>query len=205
MAGKTPAEKKARAAAALYWVAMAKFTLVDSDFEDYMKLDLPRKLNFNPRYPRKMKRAQKKFAAWAENKAKGLAKLRDRYTKVILLKQAHWAIAATARIGMLFHNFARQLYDAPIPSHLKTDMEKNAYRDALQKYADPLQLKAKQGYVLCLNTAKKYNWFNEWSRLCEKEINELEPEKFPLTMELRAQPGYVSTALTSGAVVTQVK
>lgn len=205
MAGKTPAEKKARAAAALYWVAMAKFSLVDVEFEEYMKLDLPRKLNFNPRYPRKMKAAQKKFASWAENKAKSLEKLRERYSQVILLKQAHWAIAATARIGMLFHNFARQLYDAPVPSHLSTDMEKNAYRDELQKYADPLQARAMNGYVLCLNTAKRYNWFNEWSRLCEKEINELAPEKFPLTMELRAQPGYVSTALTSGAVVTKVQ
>jgi tetratricopeptide (TPR) repeat protein len=204
MAGKTPAEKKARTQAALYWVAMSRFMLIDMQFEDYMKLDLPRKLNFNPRYPRKMKRAQKKFAAWAENKAKGLSRLRKRYEQVIVLKQAHWAIAATARIGMLFHNFARQLFDAPIPSHLRTDMEKNAYRDELQKYADPLLMKAKQGYFLCLKTAKQYNWFNEWSRLCEKEINDLEPEKFPLTMELRAQPGYVSTALSPGAVVTKV-
>jgi tetratricopeptide (TPR) repeat protein len=205
MAGKTPAEKKARTLAALYWVAMSRFMLIDMQFEDYMKLDLPRKLNFNPRYPRKMKRAQKKFSKWAENKAKGLAKLRAKYENVIKLKQAHWAIAATARIGMLFHNFARQLFDAPIPSHLRTDMEKNAYRDELQKYADPLLMKAKQGYFLCLKTAKQYNWFNEWSRLCEKEINDLEPEKFPLTMEQRAQAGYVSTRLTPGAVVTEVK
>jgi hypothetical protein len=66
-------------------------------------------------------------------------------------------------------------------------------------------MKAKQGYFLCLKTAKQYNWFNEWSRLCEKEINDLEPEKFPLTMEQRAQAGYVSTRLTPGAVVTEVK
>jgi hypothetical protein len=203
--GKTPEEKKRRAVAALYWVGMAKFMLADIQFEAYMKLDLPRKLNFNPRYPSKMKRSQKKFSAWAKKKAIGLGKLRKLYEGVMKLKQAHWAIAAVARIGMLFHNFARQLYDAPIPPHLKSDEEKDAYRDELQKYADPLELKAKIGYSLCLRTAKKYNWFNEWSRLCEKELNDLDATRFPLTMELRAQPGYVSTATTAGAVVAKVQ
>lgn len=205
MAGKTPEEREARTAAALYWVAMSQFMLVDADFEEYMKLDMPSNLNFDPRNMRRMQADQKRFGKWAESKAKSLESLRERYMQVILLRQAHWAIAATARIGMLFHNFARQLYDAPVPSHLRTEEEQHAYRDELQKYADPLQARAMDGYVLCLNTAKKYNWFNEWSHMCEREINELAPEQFPLTMELRAQPGYVSTELTPGAVVTQVQ
>ncbi len=205
MGGKTPEEKKKRAVAALYWVAMARFMMADMKFEEYMKLNIPKGLNFDPRNPRRMKRSQKKFAAWAKSKSESLLKLRKEYEEVIKLKQAHWAIAATARIGMLYHNFARQLYDAPIPSFLKTEEEKDAYRDALQNFADPLEAKAKQGYILCLKTAKRYNWFNEWSRLCEREINELEPDRFPLTMELRAQPGYVSTTLSPGGVVATLR
>ena len=205
MKGKTPAEKQKKAMAALYWVAMSRFMLADMKFEAYMKLDIPRNLNFDPRHPSVAKRSVKKFAGWAKKKAQGLSKLRANYEQVIKLKQAHWAIAATARIGMLFHNFARQLYDAAIPSYLHSDEEKDAYRDELQKYGDPLEVKAKQGYILCLATAKKYNWFNEWSRLCEREINDLEPEKYPLTMELRAQPGYVSTDLSQGAVITTLR
>ncbi len=205
MPGKTPAEKARRAEAALYWVAMSRFMLADMKFEEYMKLDIPRSLNFDPRRPSVMKRSQKKFAAWGKNKAKGLLRLRGDYEEVIKMKQAHWAIAATARIGMLYHNFARQLYDAPIPTFLRSEEEKDAYRDELQKYADPLEAKAKQGYTLCLATAKKYNWFNEWSRLCEREINELEPERYPLASELRAEPGYVSTRLSPGAVITNLR
>ena len=34
---------------------------------------------------------------------------------VIQFKQAHWVIAAAARIGQLFQDFSGQLYTAPVP------------------------------------------------------------------------------------------
>ena len=37
--------------------------------------------------------------------------------------------------------------------------------------------------------------FNEWSQLCEAELNQIKPVEYPLASEIRAQPGYVSRSI----------
>lgn len=47
-------------------------------------------------------------------------------------------------------------------------------------------------YRACLKVSGKLRWFNTWSRVCEREINRLEPDRYPLALERRARPGYVA-------------
>ena len=108
---------------------------------------------------------------------------------------AHWSIAAVARAGMIFHNFAELMLSAPVPKFLKGFAARDAYKAQMERVANPLLAKAQGGYKICLALSKKLRWFNEWSRLCEREINRLEPDQYPLASERRAKPGYLSTTI----------
>jgi len=54
------------------------------------------------------------------------------------------------------------------------------------------------GYDLCLKAATKESWYNEWSTMCEVELNQMKPAEYPLAAEMKPEPGYVSTPITPG-------
>ncbi len=58
--------------------------------------------------------------------------------------------------------------------------------------AEPLENKAVEGLSTCLNKSTELSWFNDWSELCEGELNQLKPNEYPLASEIRAQPGYAA-------------
>ena len=47
----------------------------------------------------------------------------------------------------------------------------------------PIEAKAIQGYEICLKAATKESWFNEWSNMCEVEMNQMQPSEYPLAVE----------------------
>jgi hypothetical protein len=49
------------------------------------------------------------------------------------------------------------------------------------------------GFEYCLTRATAVRWFNEWSTLCETELNRLDPGRFPIASEIRSQPSYSRT------------
>ena len=112
--------------------------------------------------------------------------------------------AAAARIGQVFQDFSGQLYTAPIPkppaapAGTKEDefaqMFYDAYCDAMTDQAEPLETKAIEGLSICLGKSTELSWFNEWSSLCEGELNQIKPNEYPLAAEIRAQPGYSSVS-----------
>jgi hypothetical protein len=179
--------------------------MAEFKFEDYMQLKIPKKLDFNPRYPSRAQRSMKRFGAWLKKKLTAGGKMIKSYmdvvTKVRVMMQGkrrgdpHWSIAAVARTGMVFHNFAEMMLSAPIPKFLRGFAAKDAYKAQMEKFANPLLSKAQVRYKICLKLSNDLRWFNEWSRLCELEINRLEPDKYPLASELRAKPGYLSTTI----------
>ena len=126
--------------------------------------------------------------------------VRKRYEAVILTKQAHFAIAASARVGQAFQAFARQLQTTPIPPAPRppaglaakkwAQMFEDAYCSAFDEQIIALEDKATQALGRCLDKSVDLSWFNEWSSLCEAELNALRPREYPLAAELRAQPGF---------------
>jgi hypothetical protein len=69
----------------------------------------------------------------------------------------------------------------------------DAYCDQMTDTAEPLETKAIEGLGTCLNKSSELSWFNEWSQLCEGELNQIKPSEYPLAAEIRAEPGYSST------------
>ncbi|MFZ5785848.1 MAG: hypothetical protein ACOY3Y_05350, partial [Acidobacteriota bacterium] len=94
-------------------------------------------------------------------------------------------------LGDMFRSFMQSLYDAPIDPSISGDQELvDIYRDALDEKARPFREQAVEAFQHCLGVATKNRWFNEWSRSCESSLNKLDPRAYPISDELRAQPGY---------------
>ena len=208
-------------------VAGAAFYKAEQVYEQFLKVKFPQGLDFQQptqfdskrvaeAKKKKLEDSNKKFMVYLTEKSKLAEKLagpsadkKGMYDFVLDYKVAHWTIAASARIGQVFADFVNQLYTAEIPKDLKEQDEwgnrpREIFCDALVDKAEPIESKAVVGYDLCLKAATKESWFNEWSTMCEVELNQLKPSEYPLAAEAKPEPGYVSTPITPSAVVPEL-
>lgn len=209
--GKNEQERNERTISMNYYASAARFRQGDVEYEKFLKLAIPDKLDFTPPQPdqspakqkaakKKMEESQKKFLAWFQNKGKQIDAAQKVYQSVIQMKQAHWVIAAAARIGQLYQDFSGQLYTAQVPKagpapagYPQDEFEMyfhDAYCDAMVDKAEPLETKAIGALSVCLNKSTDLSFYDEWSRLCEAELNQLKPVEYPIASEIRAEPGY---------------
>jgi len=189
-----------RIAVMTYHAAMARIAEGDQMYEELLTMKVPTGLVFDPKRKKENDASIKKFKGWIEQKSKKLLEAQKVYQSVILMKNAHWVIAAAARIGQLFQDFANGLYTAEVPTPpapppgLERDewgqLFRDAYCDQMTDQAEPLDKKAEDGLSVCLTKSTELNWFNEWSKLCELELNQIKPGEYPLASEIRAEPGY---------------
>ncbi len=225
--GASPAEQQQRIALATYAAAGAVFYEGEAGYEEFLKVKFPEGLDFQKpttydskakaaAKKKKLEESTKKFKKYLDDKEKLAFKLagpsadkKGVYDRVLEYKAAHWTIAASARIGEVYANFVDQLYTAEIPKDLKEQDEwgnrpREIFCDALVDKAEPIETKAVQGYELCLKAATEKSWFNEWSRMCEVELNQMQPSEYPLASEARPEAGYVSTLMTPAAVTVEL-
>ena len=219
-------DKVVRGELMMYAVAEAKMMQGDEQYEKLLALKVPGNLDFTPVDPYSAKAKQekdkkrladstKRFTDWLTGKGKQIDTTQKLYQAVILYKQAHWAIAAAARIGQVFQDFSGQLFTAPIPKAPPPpqgidadEFNQNfvdAYCDAMTDKAEPLETKAIEGLRTCLDKSKDLSWFNEWSKLCEEELNQIKPAEYPLASEIRAQPGYFDKRPDSAPLISEIK
>ena len=81
----------------------------------------------------------------------------------------------------------------------------DTYCTDLEKIAIPLENKAVQGLKACTRKATELPWYNEWSRLCERELNQLKPGSSFMASEIRARPGYLALRPTRSRLITRVR
>jgi tetratricopeptide (TPR) repeat protein len=222
-----PGEAAARDVFMRFAVAGAAFYQAEQVYEQFLKVKFPQGLDFQqptqfdkPKVAeakkKKFEDSSKKFMVYLTDKTKLAERLagpsadkKGMYDFVLEYKVAHWTIAASARIGQVFADFVNQLYTAEIPKDLKEQDEwgnrpREIFCDALVDKAEPIESKAVVGYDLCLKAATKESWFNEWSTMCEVELNQIKPSEYPLAAEAKPEPGYVSTPITPAAVVSEL-
>jgi len=222
-----PDEAAARDVFMRFAVAGAAFYQADQVYEQFLKSKFPQGLDFQQPSPydskkvaetkkKKFDDSQKKFLVYLTEKTKLAERLagpsadkKGMYDFVLDYHVAHWTIAASARIGQVFADFVNQLYTAEIPKDLKEQDEwgnrpREIFCDALVDKAEPIESKAVTGYELCLKAATKESWFNEWSTMCEVELNQMQPSEYPLAAEAKPEPGYVSTPITPGALISEL-
>ena len=165
----TGKDVEARAGLASYAVAASAFHLAETEYEAFLRIKFPDGLDFQQpsqydnkkKAEAKKKKAEesvKKFTTYLDAKSKALGRARDQYLEVFKMKQAQWAIASSARIGQLYADFVGQLYTAEIPKDLKVQDEwgnrpQEIFCDALVDKAEPIELKAVEGFDTCLKAA----------------------------------------------------
>jgi TolA-binding protein len=213
----TGKDVEARAGSAQYAVAGAAFYLAETQYENFLRIKFPEGLDFQQpsqydnkkKAEAKKKKAEesvKKFGSYLDEKSKALGKASVMYLEVFAMKQAQWTIASSARVGQLYSDFVGQLYTAEIPKDLKEQDEwgnrpREIFCDALVDKAEPIESKAVEGFEKCLKAATDYSWYNEWSRLCERELNQMKPSDYPLSSEMKPEAGYVSTIMSPTPVI----
>jgi hypothetical protein len=190
---------------ASYAAAGAAFYLAEKEYENLLRLRFPENLDLS----RQNSESQRRLAAFLAEKTRLLEIARAQYLEVFRMRQAHWTIAAAARIAQLHQDFAAQLYTAEIPRNLPEvdrwgNRPRDLYCDALEDQADRVEAKAVDGFKTCLAAATQQGWFNEWSRLCERELNQLEPIQFPLSSEAKPEAGYLPISLSAVPVITSL-
>ena len=191
-------------------VAMAQVYQADVDYEEYLTVEMPGDLNFHvdeykkdsglPKWEKEYKEQVKKrddsvkrFQTFMDKKLGLGQKLITAYDGVVAQKQSpYWMLAAAARSAMVSQNFADQLYRAEVPKNFKTEEEYFAYCDALSDKAVPIEQAALEKFTYCLDRSTTFQFFNEFSRLCEAELQQRDPDKYPSTEELFGTSEYTA-------------
>ena len=205
------AKDPTRGAVAIYWYAASKFYLAEELYEDFLSVKFPEKLDFNPRNARKMKESKKRFLKFLSEKSKKGDKANGAYKDVREIKGggAAWAIAAAARIGQISQNVADPLFTAEMPKQVRTgpyaEDSWDAYCDALTEQAAPLEERSVAGFTFCLNVSTQLNWFNKWSKLCERELGQIRPQDFPTASEVHADPDEVRPITDTQSLVSTLQ
>jgi len=205
-------EQAARKERAIESYAAAKFYLVEPTYEKFLSVQFPPKLDFGNGDPndkaqvKKRDAAKKIFGEWLTTKGKLMKDMTRNqedsakegkpvgaYRKIIDIRGggADWAIAAAARIGQVAQNFSDALFTATIPEIVRTgeyaEDKVDAYCDELTTQADPLETLSVGAYGFCLQVSTDNNWFNSWSKLCERELGQIRPQDYPTAAEIHEE------------------
>jgi tetratricopeptide (TPR) repeat protein len=130
----------------------------------------------------------------------------QQFQQVIAMHVPNWEIAAAARLADMFYQFARIIRQAPMPPDWQRQGEpyetlRAEYGAMIDERTQPLVDLAKRGYQACITRATSVRWFNEWSQLCERNLNEIDRVNFPLTEEIRTQPNLLFSRASNARVV----
>ena len=199
-----------RKAAAIYWMAASRFYMVGERYEKFLALKFPTKLSFSPTNAKKKADSEKRFKKWIEDKAKLAKEINNEYGEIknITGGGAAWAVAAAARSGQVSQNFSDGLFTAEIPKEVRTgpyaEDGVDAYCDTLTTAAAPLENQSLAAFGFCLELSTQLNWFNDWSRLCEKELGQIRPADYPTATEFHGLPNGASAITDTQALITKI-
>lgn len=148
---------------------------------------------------------QKTLAPWVQKKQKAIADIDQEYQKVTDLQPVpppRWVIAAASRAGMMWGNFVDDFRKAPYPKQwdskgfvpgtgdtLSWNEVKATYLEHLDEQSEPIKRdKAKPALKRCLDDSVKYQYFDEFSRDCEKWLAKNYKTEYHVVDEIRGAP-----------------
>ncbi len=216
-----PADDNERAEAYKNAVGMAMVYKADQKYEEYLRINIPEGLEFFveewkkgqgvPKWDREYKEqvakredSEKRFKAFYDSKNKLGAELIQAYGEVLTSKSPYWVLAAAARSAVLSQNFADQLYRADVPESIKTEDQYFAYCDQLATFAESSENKAVEAFTYCLQKSTEYQFFNQFSRMCEEELQQRKPDAYPATNEMFGTSIYTDSRLDVVGVQTNL-
>jgi hypothetical protein len=187
---------------ALDAAAEATFYLADLKYAEFRAIRFPR-YSGGRSLDRVNRWAQTEFMAWIQEKQTSLQATEAEFNKIAELQvtvreglppltSPPWLIAAAARIGQMYISIIDAVQEAPIPEEIENDPELfDIYVGAFDEPLEPVRAQAVDKFEFCLSTATNVRWFNEYSRICESELNRLDPRRYPVAAELRGGATFV--------------
>jgi len=212
-----PADESERVTAFRNAVGMSMVYRADARYEDYLRIEMPEKLDFHleewkrdsglPHLERqyraqlaRVEDTRARFQAFFDVKVARRDELVSDYGKVLDSKSPHWVLASASRSAVVFQNFADQLYRAEVPGAIKTEEAYDDYCFGLGDYALPLQQAATKALGYCLERSTEYQYFNEFSRMCEEELQQRSPDEYPATNEIFGRSEYTRARMDKPGV-----
>jgi len=114
----------------------------------------------------------------------------QRITELQPVPPPRWVIAAASRAGLMWGGFVDEFRAAPIPKEWKKDPEiRGTYYQHLDESSEPIKAqRAKPALKRCLDDSVKYQYFDEYSRDCEKWLAKNYKTEYHVVDELRGAP-----------------
>ena len=205
--GESGIDETQRALAA-NWAMASKFYLAESQYESFLDLAFPEKLDFNPEKPKVVEKSKKRFAKWLVQKNKLGSATNNAYDQILKGKSAAWAIAASARMGQIPQNMADGLYRAEVPAVARTGPYAEdlyfAYCGQLEDVAKPAEQRSIAAFTFCLAETTKRNWFNRWAKLCERELGSINRQDFPPADELHGAADEAAPVTDTSPILVEI-
>jgi len=147
----------------------------------------------------------KSLMPWVGKKREAIEDVDKDYQKITELQPVpppRWVIASASRAGMMWGNFVDDFRKAPYPKEwdkkgfvpgtgdtLSWNEVKATYLEHLDEASEPIKKeKAKPALKRCLDDSVKYQYFDEYSRDCEKWLAKNYKTEYHVVDELRGAP-----------------
>ena len=148
---------------------------------------------------------EKTLKPWYQKKQAAIEEVNKDYQKVTELQPVappRWVIAAASRAGMMWGNFVDDFRKAPYPKDwdkkgfvpgtgdtLSWNEVKATYLEGIDTASEPIKRQmAKPALKRCLDDSVKYQYFDEFSRDCEKWLAKNYKTEYHVVDELRGAP-----------------
>jgi len=146
-----------------------------------------------------MRHITTKVKPWMDKKTPLIRDATIEYKKIVDLQPVpspQWVIAAGSRVGGMWGQFVDEFRAAPIPAAMKKDiLLAQTYYASLDENSEPWKLQAKGAYATCLDYSVQFQYFDEYSRSCEKWLAENYKSEFHLVDEFKGDPNRVNRVL----------
>jgi hypothetical protein len=194
---------------AKHYYAQAKLAEADRDFEAFLGAGLPSNLDFNREDAATRAKNLKRFDEWIVKSGKLADTAIQKLNATLKIQDNATSIAVAARLGQLSQHHADALFTTEIPLSVRTgafaEDKIEAFCDKMTEFADPMEARAVMAYETCLEQSKRLGWFSEWSRLCERELGQIVPNKYPTASELRAEPDQIGAIVAVEAPLRKLE
>jgi TolA-binding protein len=154
----------------------------------------------------------KSLMPWVHKKRDAIEDVDKDYQKITELQPVpppRWVIASASRAGMMWGNFVDDFRRAPYPKEwdkkgfvpgtgdsLSWNEVKATYLENLDEASEPIKKeKAKPALKRCLDDSVKYQYFDEFSRDCEKWLAKNYKTEYHVVDELRGAPTLSNSGL----------